>query len=110
MPPVLREFEAIEHPEQSHVDEFKEYLDGLLSITLDQPTVPDLNKFRSATTNSLVCQIPVLNKNDPASLERYQQVTAQKKLKRQELREQHQQQLQLEHQAEQQQCVSRWDD
>ena len=59
LPQELREFEAIDVPCQTHVDIFKAKLDKFIERVPDQPNVPNLNRFRVAATNSLICQIPV---------------------------------------------------
>ena len=65
LPPELRQFQEIEVPSQSNVDQFKKNLDRYLENIPDQPDVPDLNHFRAAKTNSLICQIPVFKRANP---------------------------------------------
>ena len=65
LPLELRQFEEIESPCQSHVDEYKKKLDKYLEVIPDQPDVPELNQLRQATNNSLICQIPVFKRNNP---------------------------------------------
>ena len=62
LPTELRQFEEIANPDQCHVDAFKEKLDKFLAQIPDQPNVPELNKLRVASTNSLICQIPVFRR------------------------------------------------
>ena len=97
LPSELRQFEEIENPEQHHVNEFKEHLDKFLELIPDQPSVPELNKYRAAATNSLICQVPVLKKNSPHIIQQYQQQLQQK------LQEKRERQLQQQQQQQQQQ-------
>ena len=66
LPPELRQHEGINDPSQLHVDAFKAKLDEYLSKIPDQPTVPDLH--RAAATNSLICQIPLYNRQQRQQL------------------------------------------
>ena len=100
LPPVLRQLDEIEIPEQKHVDEFKEYLDEFLTLIPDQPSVPELTKCRSAATNSLICQVPVLRKDSPHVIEQYQQNTQQKIRERRAKQQQRQQQQQQQQQQQ----------
>ena len=54
---------------QDHVDKFKQKLDKFLEKTPDQPDAEDLTKIRAATTNSLICQIPIYRRNHPEDFE-----------------------------------------
>ena len=60
LPTELRQLENIDEPNQGHVDAFKKKLDEYLTRIPDQPNVPGLS--RVAATNSLICQIPLYNK------------------------------------------------
>ena len=62
LPSELRQHEFIDTPGQEHVDAFKKKLDDHLLNIPDQPNVPGLT--RAATTNSLICQIPVYNRQN----------------------------------------------
>ena len=64
LPTDLRQMEEIDVPYQSHVDEFKKKLDKYLTNIPDQPSVRELNQSRAAANNSLICQIPVYNRNN----------------------------------------------
>ena len=57
LPLELRQVEEIAEPHQSHVDDFKIKLDKFLTLIPDEPTVQE--RGRPATTNSLICQIPL---------------------------------------------------
>ena len=63
LPEHLRQFEAIDEPNQGHVDSFKGELDKYLEMIPDEPTVA--GRTRGAATNSLICQIPLYNRQHP---------------------------------------------
>ena len=63
LPPSLRVFEAIDSPTQENIDKFKEKLDKFLERIPDQPDAEKLK--RPATTNSLICQVPLYKKQHP---------------------------------------------
>ena len=63
LPNELRKFEEIPDPQKTHVDAFKEKLDKFLTKIPDIPTVG--GSPRTATTNSLICQIPLYNRQNP---------------------------------------------
>ena len=65
LPEELRQFEEINEPCQDHVDKFKEKLDKFLEKIPDEPTVAEPKHKRAATTNSLICQIPLYRKQHP---------------------------------------------
>ena len=56
LPEELRKFEEIDVPTQDHVDEYKKKLDKFLELIPDEPTC---GRPRVATTNSLICQVPL---------------------------------------------------
>ena len=58
LPVELRLFEEIVEPDQSHVNAFKEKLDKFLEQIPDEPATDG----RAATTNSLICQIPLFRR------------------------------------------------
>ena len=60
LPVELRKHEGINNPDQTHVDSFKEKLDKYLVNIPDEPTVG--GSPRRATTNSLICQIPLFRR------------------------------------------------
>ena len=61
LPVELRQFEEIDVPDQGHVDDFKGKLDKFLEKIPDEPTVAG-RPPRVATTNSLICQIPLFRR------------------------------------------------
>ena len=72
LPPELRKHEEITTPSQQHVEDFKGDLDTFLEKVPDQPDVDDLNKMRNATTNSLICQIPLYKRQHPEAFRGFQ--------------------------------------
>ena len=61
LPVELRQEEHLINPHQINVNEFKVKLDKFLEKIPDQPTTPGLH--RAATSNSLICQIPLYRRN-----------------------------------------------
>ena len=64
LPIELRQFEEIDSPDQGHVNAYKDKLDKYLEQIPDIPSVG--GSPRVATTNSLICQIPVFRRKQLA--------------------------------------------
>ena len=69
LPPHLKVVELIENPGQEDMEKYKEKLDKFLEKIPDQPDADELTKMRAATTNSLICQIPLHRRNHPEDFE-----------------------------------------
>ena len=65
LPESIRQFEEIVEPNQVHVDNFKKRVDEYLEKIPDEPTVSGVP--RVATSNSLICQIPLYKRTHPDS-------------------------------------------